>query len=111
MQSGKIENKSKKIGNLALIVPQYVFDPTTHDLVQSSGETDVSTILDHVSIQNGVCSIEDSGAVANPSETGCDVYMDMSPHFVGDSRKIIDIYTALYENHSISNVIHFIFVF
>ena len=53
-------------------------------------------------------SIEDSDAVTNPSDTGYDVYNDASPHFIGDSRRIIDIYTALYENHTISNVIHLI---
>ena len=107
MQVGDSENKSQKNGNLALIVPQYVFDPATHDLVKTSGENEVSSILDHVSIQNGVCSIEDSASVTNPSETAQDVYNDLSPHFIGDSRKIIDIYTALYENHSISNVLYF----
>lgn len=108
MEVGNSENKSEDNYNMALIVPQYVFDPATHDLVQPSGENEVSTILDHVSIQNGVCSIEDSGAVTNPSDTGRDVYNDVSPHFIGDSRRIIDIYTALYENHAISNVIHLI---
>ena len=108
MEICKSENITEDNYNMALIVPQYVFDPATHDLVQSSGENEVSNILDHVSIQNGVCSIEDSDAVTNPSETGHDVYNDSSPHFIGNSRSIIDIYTALYENHSISNVIHFI---
>ena len=108
MEASNSENKTEDHYNMALIVPQYVFDPATHDLVQPSGENEVSTILDHVSIQNGVCSIEDSDAVTNPSDTGCDVYNDASPHFIGDSRRIIDIYTALYENHAISNVIHLI---
>lgn len=104
MSGENSSDRPKGSKNLALIVPQYTFDGKTHDLVKSTGTQELSSILNRVSIQNGICCIEDSDGNNNTPDLKDAVYEDTRPHFIGNSRRIIEIYKALYENQAISNV-------
>lgn len=104
MSAENSSDRPKGSKDLALIVPQYTFDGKTHDLVKSTGTQELSSILNRVSIQNGICCIEDSDGNNNTPDLKDAVYEDTRPHFIGNSRRIIEIYKALYENQAISNV-------
>lgn len=100
--------------NLALIVPVYSYDPKTLQLVKRENSSDLTKIVSHVGIRNGVYTIED----ADRSELDTAVRSEMNaadslistdeadriPNFLGNAHSLVSIFTALYENRSFSHV-------
>ena len=88
--------------NLALILPIYNYDPKTLQLVKKEGPSDVSRIVSHVEMKNGVCTLEngDQGVSTNDEVNS----LQQIPDFLGQSSSLVNIFTALYENRAFSQV-------
>lgn len=88
--------------NLALILPIYNYDPKTLQLVKKEGVSDVSRIVSHVEMKNGVCTLENGDQeVAYRDEMDS---LQQIPDFLGQSSALVNIFTALYENRAFSQV-------
>ena len=88
--------------NLALMLPIYNYDPRTLQLVKKEGVSDVSRIVSHVEMRNGVCTLENGDQTVSYRD---DVdSLQQIPDFLGRSSSLINIFTALYENRAFSQV-------
>ena len=100
--------------DLALIVPIYSYDSKTFQLVKRENSSDLTKIVSHVGLNNGVYTIEDADGTkldtavrsemnyANPMTSSDEA--DRIPNFLGNAHSLVSIFTALYENGAFSHV-------
>ena len=91
---------------MALIVPLYVLDPQTSQLVKIKDNDDLNRLVSNVSFQNGVCSIEDTDLEdLTISDTQPPIStLDSNNLFFGNVHDLTELFSALYENRPISHV-------
>lgn len=106
MEQSNSLKESTNNSNLAIIIPQYNYDPQTSQFIQSSDSQAYDNIVNRVSFQNGVCQIADGNSEdlsnSNTSIQSSEIVSDV--HFLGNADDLANLSTSLYNNDSISYV-------
>lgn len=88
--------------NLAIIIPQYHYDPQTSKLIEYSDSKEYNQIVKHVSFKNGSYLITDA---ASKDIVECCPSIDQSDvHFIGNVQDFTNLSASVYQNNSISYV-------
>ena len=106
MEQSNSLKESTNNSNLAIIIPQYNYDPQTLQFIQSSDSQAYDNIVNRVSFQNGVCQIADGNSEdlsnSNTSIQSSEIVSDV--HFLENADDLANLSTSLYNNDSISYV-------
>ena len=106
MEQSNSLKESTNNSNLAIIIPQYNYDPQTSQFIQSSDSQAYNNIVNRVSFQNGVCQIADGNSEdlsnSNTSIQSSEIVSNV--HFLGNADDLANLSTSLYNNDSISYV-------
>lgn len=92
--------------NLALIIPQYTYDPHSAQLVQQSNSNSNDSIVNQVSFKNGTCLVDDGDSkeiveFSNPNDHS---EISSNVHFLGNANSFASLSTLLYQDKAISCV-------
>ena len=106
MEQSNSLKESTNNSNLAIIIPQYNYDPQTSQFIQSSDSQAYDNIVNRVSFKNGVCQIADGNSEdlsnSNTSIQSSEIVSDV--HFLGNADDLANLSTSLYNNDSVSYV-------
>lgn len=105
-----MDNSEANNQNLALIIPQYTYDPHTAQLVQQSNSNSNDSIVNQVSFKNGTCLIDDGDSkeiveFSNPNDHS---EIASNVHFLGNANDFASLSTLLYQDKTISYVSYLI---